>query len=80
MTTPIQARRKALNMTQEDLARRAGMSITVLQKYERGACRIATARVYNVVALARALGATVEELYAEEAAALSKDEQPSLAD
>lgn len=74
----IQARRRALGLTQEEFSRRAGISLVVLQRYERGACRIATSRVYNVVTLARALNATVEELYDEEARILTEEQQREL--
>jgi transcriptional regulator with XRE-family HTH domain len=59
--------RKAAGLTQQALATKAGLSVSVVQHIERGA--IPDPRSSTAKALARALGATVDEL-------LSDDEAP----
>ena len=66
MTTPIQARRRALNMTQEELARAAGVQLSALQKQERGAVLLRNVRAGVLASIARVLGCTVEDLLNEE--------------
>lgn len=66
MITPIQARRRALNMTQEELARAAGVQLSALQKQERGAVLLRNVRAGVLASIARVLGCTVEDLLNEE--------------
>lgn len=58
----LKAIRKAAGLTQDELARKAGITLCVLQKYENGTNRLLGARAENVLRIARALGVTVEEL------------------
>jgi transcriptional regulator with XRE-family HTH domain len=44
----IRQRRTARGMSQESLAEAVGVSVTQIQKYERGADRIGAARLYGV--------------------------------
>ncbi|CCG09720.1 helix-turn-helix domain-containing protein [Pararhodospirillum photometricum] len=52
----IRQRRIALNMDQESLARRVGVSFQQIQKYERGTNRVSASRLFDI---ARALGVEV---------------------
>nr|WP_272913340.1 helix-turn-helix transcriptional regulator [Methylobacterium sp. SyP6R] len=49
--TRIRQRRIAIGMSQETLAEALGISITQVQKYERGADRIGAARLYEVTTI-----------------------------
>lgn len=49
--TRIRQRRVAIGMSQETLAEALGISITQVQKYERGADRIGAARLYSVATI-----------------------------
>lgn len=61
MSNKISEYRKKLNLTQPQLAEKAGItSYTIIQRYENGQ-RIPT--VYNAVRIAKALNATVEEVF-----------------
>ncbi|GEO80871.1 helix-turn-helix domain-containing protein [Pararhodospirillum oryzae] len=53
----IRQRRMALNMDQETLARRVGVSFQQIQKYERGTNRVSASRLFDV---ARALGVGID--------------------
>lgn len=57
----IRARRKAMGLTQEQLARACGVSFQQLQKYENGSNRVSFSRL---VQIAHALSTTVSELTA----------------
>ena len=43
----IRARRKALGMTQQELARAIGLTFQQVQKYERGVNRISASKLYD---------------------------------
>lgn len=58
----VRARRKALGLTQRDLAARSGLSLRFLAEIERGAGNVSLARF---AALARALDSTASALLAE---------------
>lgn len=58
----LKAIRKAAGLTQDELARKSGVTLCVLQKYENGTNRLLGARAENVLRIARALDVTVEEL------------------
>lgn len=61
MSNKISEYRKKLNLTQPQLAEKARItSYTIIQRYESGQ-RIPT--VYNAVRIAKALNATVEEVF-----------------
>ena len=57
--------RRAAGLSQQDLSDESGVKITTIQKLESGANDIMGAKVATVLALARALGTTVEELVKE---------------
>lgn len=57
--------RRAAGLSQQDLSDESGVKITTIQKLESGANDIMGAKVSTVLALARALGTTVEELVKE---------------
>lgn len=59
----LRARRRQLGMSQSDLAERLGVSFQQVQKYERGANRVAAS---TLVLAAEALGATVAWLVGED--------------
>ena len=54
--------RRECGLTQQQLSTASGIPLTTIQKLESGANRLAKARVDTVLALARALDLTVEEL------------------
>ena len=55
----IKSRREMLRMTQEELAKRVGVTQTTIWLYENGE---ATPKLAIALALAKALGTTVEQL------------------
>lgn len=57
--------RKMWNLTQEDLARQAGISVRTLRDIETRATSIGSIKVDTAVRLARAMGITVDELIGE---------------
>jgi transcriptional regulator with XRE-family HTH domain len=59
----IRARRRQLGLSQSDLAAKLGVSFQQVQKYERGANRVAAS---TLVAAAAALGVSVSWLVAED--------------
>ena len=63
---PIKELRLSKGLTQEQLANKAGIRITTLQKLESGASRITGARVETIYAIAQVLGVTVEYLVQRE--------------
>lgn len=69
----VRSLRKAAEMTQSELAERAGLSFAVIQTLERGA---ADPRRKTLVAVANALGVAVSELLGE-AASLQDSTPPS---
>ena len=54
--------RRAAGLTQEELARKAGVTLTTLQKLENGTNKLLRARVDTAIRLAGPLGVTVEGL------------------
>jgi len=54
--------RRERGLTQQQLAVVSGLPITTIQKIESGANNIINARAVTVLALAKALGVTMEEL------------------
>lgn len=58
----LKSLRKAAGLTQDELARKSGVVLSALQKYENGSTRLLGARAENVLRIARALDVTVEEL------------------
>jgi len=54
--------RKAAGLTQQALADKSGVNIRQIQMYESGQTLIANMTAKNAVAIAKALGITVEEL------------------
>jgi len=72
----IRARRRQLGFSQTDLAERLGISFQQVQKYERGANRVAAS---TLVAIAEALSTTVGWLVGEESVAREEDDELFLA-
>jgi transcriptional regulator with XRE-family HTH domain len=68
----IRARRRQLGFSQTDLAERLGVSFQQVQKYERGANRVAAS---TLVAIAEALTTTVAWLVGEESGAREEDDE-----
>lgn len=62
----ISERRRELGLTQEELARMAGFSTSLMAKIERGAVDPKTLSAQYLVGLARALGLTLSEVMGEE--------------
>lgn len=60
--TALQQIRKEKGYTQQDLCNLSGVSISTIQKLESGVNNIRNANVSIVMALARALNISVEEL------------------
>jgi transcriptional regulator with XRE-family HTH domain len=60
----VRARRRALDLTQEEIARRAGVSLNLVNRVERE--QIKDPHVSTLRSLARGLGVSVEELVKEE--------------
>ncbi len=50
----IAARRKALRLTQQELAQACGVTFQQVQKYERGANRVSGSRLYKIAAILEA--------------------------
>lgn len=68
----MRARRRQLGLSQTDLAERLGVSFQQVQKYERGANRVAAS---TLLAAAQALGVSVAWLVGEEASGRADDEE-----
>ncbi|MFI4949778.1 MAG: helix-turn-helix domain-containing protein [Caulobacterales bacterium] len=66
------ARRRQLGLSQTDLAERLGVSFQQVQKYERGANRVAAS---TLLTAAQALGVSVSWLVGEEASGREDDDQ-----
>ena len=56
----IRRRRRAIEITLNELARACGVSFQQVQKYESGACSISAAQLWN---MARALGVPITYFY-----------------
>lgn len=56
----IRARRNELDMSQPDLAAKAGVTFQQVQKYENGKNRVSAGRLYEI---AKALGVTIQYFY-----------------
>lgn len=67
----IRTRRRQLGLSQSDLAGRLGVSFQQVQKYERGANRVAAS---TLLAAAAALGTTISWLVGEETSGRDDDE------
>lgn len=67
----MRTRRRQLGLSQSDLADKLGVSFQQVQKYERGANRVAAS---TLVAASLALGTTVAWLVGEEASGRDDDE------
>lgn len=67
----MRTRRRQLGLSQSDLADKLGVSFQQVQKYERGANRVAAS---TLVAAAVALGTTVAWLVGEESSGRDDDE------
>ena len=72
----MRARRRQLGLSQTDLAERLGVSFQQVQKYERGANRVAAS---TLVAAADALSSTVAWLVGEEGGGAGEDNELFLA-
>lgn len=57
--------RRAAGLSQQELSEKAGVKITTLQKLESGVNNLMGAKVGTVLALARALETTVEDLVSQ---------------
>jgi len=66
----MRARRRQLGLSQSDLAERLGVSFQQVQKYERGANRVAAT---TLLAAAHALNVSVSWLIGEDAAETGED-------
>lgn len=64
----IEDHRKALRLSQTDLAQKIGVSLTQMQAYERGKVRIGASRLWYI---AEALNISVVELFQEVSPATS---------
>jgi len=67
----MRTRRRQLGLSQSELADKLGVSFQQVQKYERGANRVAAS---TLVAASHALGATVAWLVGEESSGRDDDE------
>ena len=67
----MRTRRRQLGLSQSDLADKLGVSFQQVQKYERGANRVAAS---TLVAASHALGTTVSWLVGEESSGRDDDE------
>src|SRR6201996_8096529 len=67
----LRARRRRLGLSQSDLAERLGVSFQQVQKYERGANRVAAS---TLLAAAQVLGTSIAWLVGEEASGREDDE------
>ena len=67
----IRTRRRQMGLSQSDLADKLGVSFQQVQKYERGANRVAAS---TLVAASTALGASVAWLVGEESSGRDDDE------
>jgi transcriptional regulator with XRE-family HTH domain len=67
----MRTRRRQLGLSQSDLAERLGVSFQQVQKYERGANRVAAS---TLLIAARALGTSVSWLVGEEASGRDDDD------
>jgi transcriptional regulator with XRE-family HTH domain len=67
----MRTRRRQLSLSQSDLADKLGVSFQQVQKYERGANRVAAS---TLVAASHALGTSVSWLVGEEASGRDDDE------
>ena len=67
----MRTRRRQLSLSQSDLADKLGVSFQQVQKYERGANRVAAS---TLVAASHALGTTVAWLVGEESSGRDDDE------
>lgn len=56
----VRLRRKAMGVSQQDLAKALGVSFQQVQKYERGTNRISASRLYDIAAC---LGVNVEYFF-----------------
>ena len=70
--TRMRARRRQLGLSQSELAERLGVSFQQVQKYERGANRVAAS---TLMAAAEALSTTVGWLVGEDANAGAEDDE-----
>jgi transcriptional regulator with XRE-family HTH domain len=59
----VRARRKALHLSQEEIARRAGVSLNLVNRVERG--EIMDPHYSTLRSLAKGLGVRIEELVKE---------------
>ena len=67
----MRTRRRQLGLSQSDLAERLGVSFQQVQKYERGANRVAAS---TLLAAAQALGTSISWMVGEEASGRDDDE------
>jgi transcriptional regulator with XRE-family HTH domain len=67
----MRTRRRQLGLSQSDLAERLGVSFQQVQKYERGANRVAAS---TLLAAARTLGTTISWMVGEEISGRDDDE------
>lgn len=65
MDNPIGHYRRLRGLSQEQLSKKAGISLGNLRKLENGQRKIMCAQLNTILPLARALGVTVEELAGE---------------
>lgn len=62
MITKLQEKRKEAGLSQSQLAAKSGISLRTLQHYEIGDKNIRKAAVETVIALAEALGCSINEI------------------
>ncbi|MDB5265962.1 MAG: transcriptional regulator, Cro/CI family [Parcubacteria group bacterium] len=73
----MRVRRKELNMSQQTLAEKVGITFQQIQKYESGANRISASRLSHI---ADALGVTVAWMFGEVGSSELTDLLPQLSD
>lgn len=66
MALKIAIKRFSMDMTQQDLAKKSGVSVNQISKIERGVIKLKNVSVGNAYALAKALDSTVEDLFIED--------------
>lgn len=71
--TKLRAFRETKNLTQEVLAKQAGLSVDTIQNWEQGRTR---PRLPALIRLAKTLGASLDELVADEKPAARRRRKP----
>ena len=68
MAIKIAVKRFSMDMTQQGLSKKSGVSTNQISKIERGVIKLKNVSVGNAYALAKALDSTIEELFIEDEA------------